>query len=360
MTTSTIRTPSRLLLFGIPTFIFFTCYLITLSPIFKNNNQLFSLAILGDLLITAPLLYLFVIRRSSISKTTVLRIVFWGIVVAGIILKAESNQVVHFLKIFISPVIETTLIIVLVRKFVQANKIYKVEVAAKGAEVSLDFLAQCRKILIQVLGNKKAADIFASEISVFYYSFFSRTAFVDNQNTFSNYKKSGVTMVLGCLLFVFLIEATGTHFLFAHWNKTTAWIITGLSAYTCLQLFAHIRSIKARVNVIHENVLELHMGMAADAIVEFDNIEKIEVWKRGEVDKSIFRIALIGGLETQNILIELKEPIEIIRMFGMKKKANKILFYVDEPEKFLERFVKTFFLPQRTQSFSQRLQRKIS
>ncbi|MEO5644893.1 MAG: hypothetical protein ABIQ40_07250 [Bacteroidia bacterium] len=339
MAITTLRKPNRLLFIGIPALIFFCCYLITLSPSFKNNNQVISLAILGDLVITAPLLYLFFIRKSAVSKITILRIIFIGIIVAGAILNTESNQLIHVLKVWISPVIECTLIFVLVRKFYLANRLAK-----EQAVVKTDFLNHCRKVLTTILGNKKAADIFSSEIAVFYYAFFGRKEIIDNKNTFSSYKGNGVTIVLGSLLFVFLTEALGSHFLFAHWSTTLAWVITSLSVYTCLQLFAHIRSIKARANKIHTDCLELHMGMAADAYIDFNNIEKIELNKSNfnlKKEKSSCKLSLIGGLESHNVLIELKSPIEVIRMFGIKKQAKIILFYVDEPEKFIDCVVRS-------------------
>ena len=59
-----------------------------------------SIAVILDMLVTAPLAYLFLIRNSGISKTTVLRVITVGILLAGIALNNSSNGLLHIIKIW--------------------------------------------------------------------------------------------------------------------------------------------------------------------------------------------------------------------------------------------------------------------
>lgn len=326
-----IQKPNWKLIAGIPALIFFCCYLITLSTAFKNNNQALSIAITGDLLITAPLICLFLIRKTAVSKTTALRVFFLGIVAAGLIINTGSDYIIQVLKIWISPFVEGALIFIIARKFYFANKAAKLSRQGK-----IDFLNHCRKVLTTITGNKKLSAVLSSEVAVFYYAFIGKKEKnIDNIKTFTSYKTNGVILVLSTFLALFLIETIGVHFLFTLWSTALAWIFTGLSLYTCLQLFAHIKSIRIRVAMINEKNIELHMGLAADAYIGFDNIENIEISTKQFCNTDAVKIALIKGLENHNMIIRLKEPVEIIKIYGIKKQAKTILFFVDEPGAFL-------------------------
>jgi hypothetical protein len=316
---------------GIPFFIFFTCFLITLSSAFKLHPTLFSNAIVIDLLVTAPLAYLFVIRKSAVSKLTATRVFVVGLLVAGWILNVHSTILLHGIKVWISPVVELSVIFFICRKFYAANKIAKATNKNR-----IDFLAHCRIVLFQITGNEKFGNMISSEISVLYYAFSGRkNKNVDYKSTFTSYKENGVVLILGMILFIFIIEASASHFIFSLWNKTAAWILTALSFYTCLQLFAHIKAIRARPLRINADSLEIHNGLAGDAYIQFDNIEKIELNTKLPLDKNAIKIALIKGLENHNVIIYLKQPIHVTKIFGIKKETATVLFFVDKPKDFL-------------------------
>lgn len=135
-----------------------------------------SIAVILDMLVTAPLAYLFLIRNSGISKTTVLRVITVGILLAGIALNNSSNGLLHIIKIWVSPVIECVVIYIIVRKFYYANRR---EYEANGREGSktkyrVDFLTHCRAVMKEVIGSEKAGNILSSEVAVFYYAFFGK------------------------------------------------------------------------------------------------------------------------------------------------------------------------------------------
>ncbi len=328
--TATIK-PNWKLAIGLPSFIFIGCFCITLIPAFKSNSSLLSNAIVIDLLVTAPLVYLLAIRKTSTSKKTVSRVFILGLLFAGFILNSHSNTLLHFIKTWVSPLIETFVIFFVAKKFYVANN-----AAKQLGNGKVDFLLYCRHVMQQVIGNEKLGNIISSEIAVFYYAFIGRKArTADYQTRFTSYKGNGILIVFGAILFLFLTETTAMHFLLISWNKTAAWIIFGLSLYSCLQLLAHIRAVKARPIIINNDSVEIHNGLAGDAMIDFANIEKIELNNKLPQGKQAIKIALIKGLENHNCIIYLKRPIEVTKVFGIRRQTDTVLFFVDKPKEFI-------------------------
>jgi hypothetical protein len=330
MTTTIPNKPNWILAIALPLCVFSACFFITLSSAFKLNQELLSNAIVMDLLITAPLAYFFVIRKSAVSKLTVIRVFVIGLLIAPLILNAHSNTLLHLIKIWVSPIIEGTVVFVIGRKFYVANK-----KARQPGTNSVDFLLYCRLVMHQVIGNEKAGNIISSEIAVLYYAFIGRkNKAIDYKSKFTSYKENGIILVLGTFLSLFLIETTGTHLLLNLWNPTAAWTLTVLSSYTCIQLYAHIRAVKARPISLNAGSVGIHNGLAGDAIIEYNNIEKVELSNKIPVGREAIKIALIKGLENHNCVIYLKQPIQVTKIFGIKKTTDTVLFFVDRPKDF--------------------------
>ena len=330
MTKALTNKPNWTIAIGIPILIFFSSFLITLTTKFKTNEVLLSNAILIDILIISPFIYFIAIRKSSISKLTVTRVFIIGLLVAGFILNTHSNAVLHAIKIWITPIIEGIVIYFIGRKFYVINKNAKEENADKS-----DFLMHCRSIMSEVTGNEKFGNIVSSEIAVLYYAFLGRKdKTIDNKIKFTSYKENGVAIVLWVFLSMFLLETIGMHFLLSMWNTTVAWVLTGLGLYTCIQLFAHIKAVKARPIIINSNALEIHNGLAGDAYIEFDNIEKFEYSTKIPQDRNGIKISLLKAMEEHNVVVYLKKPIEVTKVFGIKKTTDTVLFYVDNSKDF--------------------------
>jgi len=168
---------------------------------------------------------------------------------------------------------------------------------------------------------------------------FANSSKKENNSKFTSYKESGILAVLYALLMVLIIETITMHFIFVLVGKVFAWILTGLSLYTCLQFLAHIRAVKYRQSNIENNILHLHMGLAADATINIDNIKTIELTTKDCIDNDFAKISLLKKLESHNIRIELHEAIEVIKMFGIKTESKTILFFIDSPKEFKETII---------------------
>lgn len=78
------------------------------------------------------------------------------------------------------------------------------------------------------------------------------------------------------------------------------------------------------------------MGLAADANIDISNIKAIELTTKDYADIDLVKISLFKKLESHNMRIDLYEPIEVIKMFGLKKESKTILFFVDSPNELKE------------------------
>jgi hypothetical protein len=330
MNKTIINKPGLKTAFVLTSSIFLACFLITLTSKFATHPRILSNAILADLLITAPVAWLILVRKTQVSKLTALRVFIVGLLIAGWLLKGHQNMLLHFTKTWISPLIELFVIIFIVRKFHVANR------KTKEAGVNnLDFLLYCRSVLCQVIGNEKAGNIIASEIGVLYYSFLiRRNKVIDYKSKFTSYKENGIILVLATFLSLFLVETIGTHLLLSLWSRQIAWMLTIFGLYTSLQLYAHIKAIKARPISLSTDSLNVHNGLAGDAFIKYANIEKFDLSKTKPAGRNAVKIALINGLENHNCIIYLKVPIEVTKVFGIKKMTDTILFFVDRPKDF--------------------------
>jgi hypothetical protein len=330
MSKAIINKPGLKTAFVLTSCIFLACFLVTLTSKFATNPSILSNAILADLLITAPVAWLIMIRKTQVSKFTGLRVFVVGLLIAGWLLKGHQNTLLHFTKTWISPLIELFVIIFIVRKFHVANRKTK----AAGLN-SADFLLYCRSVLCRVIGNEKAGNIIASEIGVLYYSFLMRcNKVIDYKSNFTSYKENGIILVLATFLSLFLVETIGTHLLLSLWSRQIACVLTVFGLYTSLQLYAHINAIKARPISLNSDSLNIRNGLAGDAFIKYANIEKFELSKAKPAGRNAIKIALINGLENHNCIIYLKEPIEVTKVFGIKKITDTVLFFVDRPKDF--------------------------
>jgi hypothetical protein len=317
---------------GIPSFIFTACGLITLSAVFKKHPNLLYIGLLADMLLIAPLAYYLVIRKTTVSKLTVLRVFTLGLFMATVLLGSTKTPLLVFIKTWIAPVIELAVIGWMVWKFKRAYQLSKTT-----QQTAPDFLMHCRALLQAVFSNETIGNVVASEISVFYYLFTKAQKTTDNSNYFTSHKSNNILLLLYTFLFMFLVEASVTHLLFQLWNTTAAWVLTGLSVYSCLQLLAHIRAIKARPTIVTHTEIILRNGLlGGDAIIPIHTIEHMEFSSKEITDSNTISIALIKSLENHNVVIYLKESIIVTKAFGIKKPAKVILVNIDDANRFIE------------------------
>jgi hypothetical protein len=218
--------------------------------------------------------------------------------------------------------------------------LYKVRGAAKEYKTlavgTNDFLQNVRASLYKILGVKKPADIFATEISVPYYGFFGWTAKPeDGQGTgFSYHKKSGYGAVVGTFFFLIVIETFSLHLVVNHWSPLTAWILTLSSVYGTVFMFADYNAARKRPIMIGRHELQIRIGFRWYVAIPFEKIRSVSAGKSPHsAAKDYFRMVLIGQ---ENVTIELTETVTAIGLYGISKKFSALGLFIDGKNTFIQ------------------------
>lgn len=326
-----------LLLFGglVLTLLLVELYLVQ-SPIFTEKANHLSLAITLDVVIGIPVLfYFFVIRKFQLKLATILVAYLAAVGVAGWILPNEYEGYLAWFEfsLIFSEAILVGFLVFNIRKII---KQYRIE-----SELRSDFILNLEASLRKVIG--KAAGAVVGEVAMLRYAFFFwkiKSEHLPTQYPYTVHEKSGVAAMMGALMMATIAEATAVHLLLASWNYTVAIVLLLLSIYSFIFLIGYLVAIYKRPTIIENNQLTLRIGFVWYTVIDFDNIERVEVVKRiDEEDKSILNIAS-SILTSPNILITLKEPVTITWLYGMKKTSTKLAIFMDERDKFVKELTK--------------------
>ena len=321
----------RKILFLLPPAIIVGCILLTQSPIFINDPSQFSWAITFDLLITSPIVYFLIIRKSNIPKTTIVPVFILGIVVASSILPTEHQTHVTLVRTWFLPVLELGIVTYLVYSIVKAFKKIK-----QNRLETPDFFIAAKNAGDTILPKGISAAL-ATELSVFYYGFIHWKKCGLKQNEYTYHKITSTRMVLGVFVFLIIIEAFAVHLVLQKWSPLAAWIMTILSIYGCFQVFGILRSLSKRPITITSDALNLKYGLMGNVEIPLHQIESVTIQTKSLDQKDgLIYLSSFKDMEGNNVLLEVKDEHYISRFYGFKKPFKKIALYVDEPNKFIE------------------------
>jgi len=301
-----------------------------LSPLLAAHPEL-AAGITYDLCLTLPVVYFLVIRKQDIPKITVLPLFVLGVVLATFLLPDHLEYHLGLIKTFVFPLVELTVLSVVLWRVRKAISIFKAHKKEQG-DFSAIFLESARSIL----PNEQVAQIFTTEVSMIYYALFAWKK--NKSNGFTHYKKSGLLALLGAVIFIILIETFVLHLFLLRWSQIIAWIVFGLSLYTGLQIFGHIKALTRRKSQIAEGVLHLKYGLFGDTSIPLSQIERLEkTRKKVELeDKKVQQLALLGELEGHNLVLYLKTPHLLQKVYGINSPYEVLLLNMDEVDTFCE------------------------
>lgn len=322
---------NNLIIFGAPIILLIILIWLMKSSFLATINNTLDLAITVDLLFTVPIVYFLLIRKTQIPKTTVIILIIIGLLLGYIFLPKENQFYLDIFKTWVLPFIEIFILVFVIFKVKNAIKKYK---NAKGEH--LDFFTALKKTCYEVL-PKKVAMPFATEIAVIYYGFIKWKTPKLKQNEFTYHKNSGTPMLLGAFIFIILIETFVLHVALQKWNVIVAWILTGVSIYTIIQVLGFAKSLIQRPIYIDNNFLWLKYGILNEAKISLTNIDEVELSKKPLPKEELTKtLSPLGELESYNVIIHLKDKTELIGLYGFSKKFTKLQLYVDKPNKFKE------------------------
>lgn len=306
--------------------------LIAKSPIFTLNSNSLSVGITFDLLLTVPLVYLLLIRKTNIPKTTVMPFLIVGIIICSIILPTENQYYLNLFKTWVLPIVEISIlsfVIFNVRKGIKKYKQHKTG--------SYDFFTTLKSTCYEILPKAVVIPV-VTEIAVLYYGFIHWKKRKLKDNEFTYHKDSGTVSLLIAIIFIVAIETITLHILLAKWNVTVAWVLTFLSVYSGIQIFGFVKSMFKRPISIVNNKLILRYGIMNETIIDIRSIDSIAIsLKDIELNKDTRKLSFLGELESHNIIIRLKEENTLTGLYGIKRKYKNLALHVDNKIEFKER-----------------------
>lgn len=320
----------RNLLLLLPALFILLCILLTKIPGFFSDHSL-SNAITLDLLLTTPLVYFLIIRKRSIPNTTVIPIIILGMVVATQIIPKSHQQLLRWFIDWVFPILELGVLaymLITIRKAIL--------VARTEKNHFLDFHDLAKGVASRIF-PKRIAQLLATEISTLYYALFSWQKHKPNINEFTHYRSTSSRLLLHVFIFLILVEAGALHLLLQSWNTSVAWIVTGISLYTCLQVLAIAKSLPNRPILLDDNVLRLRWGLMNQSEIPLNTISSIQLEKK-EIEKTpgTAYLSPLHSAEGNNVVITLSKPTAMDQMYGFTKPFSKIVLYIDDPERFID------------------------
>ncbi len=317
--------------YGLPLLIVLISIVLGLSPLLKQQPEL-ATAITYDLVLTAPVLFFMLSYKSKVSKLKTLPFFIGGIVIATFLLPESGQEHLGYIKTYFLPLIEIIVLVFL------SFKIYKgVQVFQAESKQTADFLAMSKRSATALFGKSRYASVFAAEISMLYYAFFSWKPQKLKKTEFTKYKENASVALAGAFLMVIGIETYAFHVLLLKWNAVAAWVLTALSIYSAFSIIAHIKALINRPCVLTHEHLILKNGLLADLKIPLTEIDKIEGFSRAMNSKNL-KVGNLGiNKESQNhnIAIHFTTPQTIEKMYGFIEECDILLVHIDEKNRFL-------------------------
>lgn len=308
---------------GLPAFLFLGLAAMTF---YEPLPDPLAIAITADLVVTVPLLYWLLIYPTQIPKTTVIPVLFIGVLIGTFTLPQEQQYYLTLVKTWVLPVLELLVLGTILYKVHQARKWYQ-------ANPQRDFYMRLLRVT-QNLFPAKISFFMAAELSIPYYCWAILQKHPLAAHEFSYHKKSGSIALLWVLMLILMVETIALHFLLLLWSPIAAWIATLLSLYTCLQIGSLMGSMKKRPIVVQGQNLWLKYGTLGNAQVSLDKIKNVCDYSLNLDMKDAIRWSPLGEMERPNVCLEFKEPIEITMIFGQQKQCKQLVLFVDKKEAF--------------------------
>ena len=217
-------------------------------------------------------------------------------------------------------------------------KVRKAQKTFKGIkDDKMDFYGALKSTCYQIL-PKKLVLPFATEVAVIYYGFVNWKKRILKHNEFSYHKKSGTPALLGVLIFMIAIETFALHILIERWSVVVAWVLSGLSIYTAIQILGFGKSLAQRPISLAKNSLTLRYGILNEAEIPLEDIDHIELSRKPlNKDSQAIKLSPLGDFESHNVVIQLNKENKSTGLYGMQKRFRVIGIHVDKPNEFKEK-----------------------
>ncbi|MGM8215828.1 beta-carotene 15,15'-monooxygenase [Bacillaceae bacterium W0354] len=180
-----------------------------------------------------------------------------------------------------------------------------------------------------------------SEMLVFYYAFASwRKQIQPKSNTFTLHQKSSYIAVHVMLIHAIIIETIGIHWWLHDQYPIASIILLILNIYGVIFLIGDIQAVRLTPILVTDEKLYISLGLIKRMEIEWSNVEKI-IDDRNELEKKLSKdtidfIAKDFDDVTPTVILELKEPTEVMLLMRLRRKYKRVAIRVDEPTRFMK------------------------
>ncbi|WP_291723892.1 hypothetical protein [Bernardetia sp.] len=344
-----LKINKQFLLLSIPLFLLAGLVYLIHSPYFLSQSESFIMAISVDFVITIPIIYFLVIRKTKIPNFTAITLMIIGLFLGLYVLPQDNQIYLQGFKEYFFPFVELGILSIVIWKVRTAIKKYKSIAAESSKTTSFDFFTVLKNSCEEIL-PKLPASLLATEVAVIYYSIINwKKTEIHPAKEFTYHKNSGTVGLLGALVFIIAVETIALHLLLAEWNLVVAWVLTILSIYTGFQIMAFAKSFSKRPILIENDTLYLRYGIMSETEIKIENIVSIETSEKpleelietevaGDKEKRKLyqKLSPLSELEAHNVVIRLNKKAKIKGVYGMNKEAKTLALFVDKKQDFVE------------------------
>ncbi len=310
------------------------CAIIISSLLISNStliveNQFIAPAITFDMIVSIPLIYVLLIRKTLIPNATIAPVFLLSLGLAWYFLPTDNRSLLEITIAYILPLLEIFLLIFVALKFYRVRRKFESDLEING-----DFYERFRDILKAELPQAIACAV-AFEISAAYYAF-CKWVNKSKNNTFS-YHRTGTLSIGIVLLFLLAVEMVIAHTIIGLWNNTAAWIVTAVGLYFGFQLFAHFKAVMFRPIEIVDDDLFFRCGIIGDVSIKIGEITNCSLAdSTPEPASDSIVITPLGAFTKANVSIDLGNRYFLNGIYGMRRPFSSIFIHIDDPDLFIE------------------------
>lgn len=292
-----------------------------------TDSLIVASALSLDLTVVVPgLVFVLLVRAKRTPWIVIVPTLAFGYLVASAVIPKQDQAVLEVIRLLVVPGEFCVIVYLLWR----ARRAFSVTANNDG-----DFATRFRSAAREVLRSRIPADILTTEISILYYAFRWRRDRKLDPNAFTVHRRVCYFAVVIGLLIVIAVETVSIHVLLSRWSTSVAWIVTCLSIYAGVWLIGDYRAMSARPIRVTATHLLLRVGVRWECdipIGSIDRVEQIGGLKAGTGSNAL-KASLLGQ---PNVRIQLNDPIEVVGMYGIRKRVREIVLTVDGAAEFCD------------------------
>ena len=146
-------------------------------------------------------------------------------------------------------------------------------------------------------------------------------------------ERSGYGLLVAGVGVATAVEIVPVHLLLSHfWTPIAGWVATVLAIQGAFWIYGDWQAVRRIPSVLADDVLKIRVGRRWAVDVPYGVIESVRPVLATEVKVKDALQAFPSGRPTH--CLDLREPVEAIGPYGIRKKVQRIALLVDDPRRF--------------------------